>query len=136
MESCRSNRTLDIISAVISYALFVLKSSIKFLQYKIKNLYNWRRDHRGRERMVVAISAYHHWCCEFVSRSGRGVQHYVIKFLSDLRQVLRFPPNKTNHNDISEILLKVALSTIKQTNKQTNKQKLISTLNIFDRSKR
>ena len=44
------------------------------------------------------ISAYHHWCCEFESRSSRGVQHYVIKFVSDLRQVggflrvLRFPP--------------------------------------------
>ena len=25
--------------------------------------------------------------CEFESRSGRGVQHYVIKFVSDLRQV-------------------------------------------------
>ena len=37
-------------------------------------------------------------CCEFESRSGRGVQHYVIKFVSDLRQiggflrVLWFPP--------------------------------------------
>jgi len=45
-----------------------------------------------------AIGAYHHWCCEFEFRSGRGVQHYVIKFVSDLRQVsgflrvLRFPP--------------------------------------------
>jgi len=45
------------------------------------------------DRMVVrftttsAISAYHHWCCGFDSRSGRGVQHYVIKFVSDLRQV-------------------------------------------------
>jgi hypothetical protein len=28
--------------------------------------------------------------------------------------------NKTDHHDITEILLKVALSTIKQTNKQTN----------------
>jgi hypothetical protein len=32
-----------------------------------------------RDRMVVVfittyvISAYHHWCCEFESRSGRGV---------------------------------------------------------------
>jgi hypothetical protein len=48
---------------------------------------------RGRERMVVgftttyAISAYHHWCCEFESRSGPGVQNYVIKFVSDLRLV-------------------------------------------------
>jgi hypothetical protein len=46
-------------------------------------------DH-GRDRMVVgytttyAISAYHHWCCEFETRSGRGVQHYVIKFVSNL----------------------------------------------------
>ena len=59
---------------------------------------------RGRVRMVVgftttyAINVYHHGCCEFESRSGRGVQHYVIKFVSDLRQVggfsrvLRFPP--------------------------------------------
>ena len=47
---------------------------------------------RGRDRMVVgftttySISAYHHWCCGFESRSGRGVQHYLIKFVSDLRQ--------------------------------------------------
>jgi len=50
---------------------------------------------------TYAISAYHHWCCEFESRSGRGVQHYVTKFVSDLRQVggflqaLRFSTNKT-----------------------------------------
>jgi hypothetical protein len=60
--------------------------------------YIWGR--RGRDRMVVgftttyAISA----CSKFESRSGRSVQHYVIKFVSDLRQiggflrVLRFPP--------------------------------------------
>jgi hypothetical protein len=60
---------------------------------------------RGRRgRMVVgftttyAISAYPHRCCEFEFRSGRGLQHYVIKFVSDLRQVggflrvFRFPP--------------------------------------------
>jgi len=47
---------------------------------------------------TYAISAYHYWCCEFGSRSGRGVQHYVIKFVSDMRQVgdflriLMFPP--------------------------------------------
>jgi hypothetical protein len=49
-------------------------------------------------RFTFAISAYHHRCCEFESRSGRGVQHYVIKFVIDLREVvcflrvLRFPP--------------------------------------------
>jgi len=37
--------------------------------------------------------------CEFESRSGRGVQFYVIKFVCDMRQVggflrvLRFPPS-------------------------------------------
>jgi hypothetical protein len=58
---------------------------------------------RGRDRMVVgfittyAISAYHHWCCEFESRSVWDVQHYVIKVVSDLWQVggflrvLQFP---------------------------------------------
>jgi len=53
-----------------------------------------KRGHRGRDRMIVgftttyAISAYHHWCCVFDSRSVRGVQHYVIKFV----WVLQFPP--------------------------------------------
>jgi hypothetical protein len=48
------------------------------------------RDRRVRDRMVVgftttyAIGAYHHWWCGFDSLSGRGVQHYVIKFVSDL----------------------------------------------------
>ena len=54
------------------------------------------RGRRGCDRMVVgftttyAIGAYHHWCLEFESRSGRGVQHYVIRFVSDSRQVVVF----------------------------------------------
>jgi hypothetical protein len=41
-----------------------------------------------------AISAYHHEHCEFESRSGEVylIQHYVIKFVSDLRQGLWFSP--------------------------------------------
>ena len=89
------------------------------------------RIRRGREGVVVgftatyAISTYHNWCCDFESWSGRGAQHYVVKFVSDLRQVggfLRVPPprgsstNKTDCHDRTEILLKVALNTIKQTN--------------------
>jgi hypothetical protein len=63
------------------------------------------------------FSTYHHWSCEFQSRSGDvySVQHYVIKFVSDLWQVggfLRGTPvsssNKTDRHDITEILLKVA----------------------------
>ena len=54
---------------------------------------NKNRGRRGRVRMVFrftttyAVSAYHQCCCEFAFRSGRGVHHYVIKFVSDLRQV-------------------------------------------------
>jgi hypothetical protein len=60
------------------------------------------RGCRGCDRMVVgfpttcAISVYHNKCCEFEPRSGEvySKQHYVIKFVSGLRQVgsfLRFP---------------------------------------------
>ena len=51
-----------------------------------------------------------------------SIQHYVIKFVRDLRQVsgflevLRFHPlSKTDCQDITEILLKVVLNTINQT---------------------
>ena len=50
-----------------------------------------------------------------------SIQHYVIKFVGDLRQVsgfLRVPgssTNKTDCDDITEIVLKVALNTINQT---------------------
>ena len=49
----------------------------------------------------------------------QGVKHYVIKFVSDLRQIdgflrtLRFPsPIKSDRHDIAEILFKEALNTI------------------------
>jgi hypothetical protein len=76
------------------------------------------REYNILNTTTYAISAYHHWRCEFESRSGRGVQHYVIKFVSDLRQVGGFlrVPNKTDRHDRTEILLKMALNTIKKTN--------------------
>ena len=45
------------------------------------------------------------------------MQLYVIKFVSDLRQVcdflwVVFSSNKTDHHDIIEILLKVEVNTI------------------------
>jgi len=65
------------------------------------------RHGHGHGHMVVeftttyAISAYHHWSFEFESRSGEVylIQHYVIKFVSNLWQVgsflrvLQFPPS-------------------------------------------
>ena len=52
-----------------------------------------------------------------------SIQHYMIKFVSDLRQVsgflrvFRFPPSKkidSRSHDITKILLKLALNTINQ----------------------
>ena len=54
---------------------------------------------------TYGISAYHHWCCEFESRSGRGVHHSVIKVCHWLATGRWFSPgpsvsssNKTDWN--------------------------------------
>jgi hypothetical protein len=52
---------------------------------------------------TYAISAYHHWCCEFESRSGWCVEHYVIKFVSDLWQV------QTLHGNLKFLPLYISL---------------------------
>ena len=103
---------------VINHSVHLMKSHWIGLKYNY-----------CRGRMVVgfttiyAISVYHHWRCDFESRSGEmySKQQYMIKFVSDLRQVggflrvLRFPPPiKHDHHDITEILLKGALNTINQ----------------------
>jgi len=55
--------------------LSVTRFYIDWIVYYIQN--------KVRDRMVVgftttyAISAHHHWCCEFECQSGRGEQHYV-----------------------------------------------------------
>jgi len=90
----------------------------------------------GRDCMVVgltttyAISAYHHLSCKFESRSGEVylIQHYVTKFVSDLRQVggflrvLRVSSTiNTDNHDITKILLKVVLNTMNLTLSSTYK---------------
>ena len=58
-------------------------------------LANTKWDRRGLDSMVdgftttCAISAYHHCRCEFEAHSVEvfSIQHYVIKFISVLRQV-------------------------------------------------
>ena len=78
------------------------------------------RDHHGGDRMVVGFTTTCAITTEVVSSNHihgevYSIQHYVIKFVSDLRQVGAFSPgtavsytNKTDHHDITEILLKVA----------------------------
>ena len=88
-------------------------------------MFSWKhvmlRNSRGRDRMVLrftiikCLSAL--TLCVVSLNHAHGdvysIQHCAIKFISDLRQVggfLRFHlTNKTDCNDIAEILLKVAL---------------------------
>jgi hypothetical protein len=93
-----------LVSLNTSYLFSILSNILFFWTRSRFTAFSTSSSATGYDRMVVgftttyAISAYHHWCCEFQSRSGRGVQHYVIKFVSDLRQVgdflrvLWFPP--------------------------------------------
>jgi len=75
---------------------------------------------------IYAIGAYHHWCCEFESQSRRCLQLTLYdKVCHWVAAGWWFSPgpsvsstNKTDLQNITEILLKVALNTIKQTNKQ------------------
>jgi hypothetical protein len=57
-------------------------------------------------------------CTLHIALRGLSIQHYVIKFVSDLQQVgdsLRVlwvsSTNKTDRHDITEILLNVALNS-------------------------
>jgi hypothetical protein len=111
------------------HCIFMLWHMYPHFHVKLKYMYiaiftplsMWIWGRCGGDRMVVgftttsAISAYHNWCCEFKSRSGWGVHHYVIKVVSDLRQVMvfsGFSTNKTDLHYITEILLKVVLNNI------------------------
>ena len=66
---------------------------------------------RDRDRMVIGfssiyayISAYHHYCGEFESRSWRGVLNTTLCY--------KVCSSTTDSYDINEILLKVALNTM------------------------
>ena len=106
---------------------FTRENSLTLIQASSghKLLSCWGR--RGGDGMVVgfittyAISTYLTTNTEFKSHLGEvySLQHYVIKFIIDLRQVRWFSPgipvsctNKTDRRDIVEILLKVTLNTI------------------------
>jgi len=91
--------------------------------------------HRGRDLMAVgftttyAISAYHHKCCEFESRSSElySIQHYMIKFVSDFAAGRRFSPgtpvSSTNKTDCHNTLynLNIVESGIKHHNPTPSK---------------
>ena len=70
------------------------------------------RGCRGSDRMAVGFTTTCE-CCGFEPRSDAvySIHQHVIKFVSDLREV-----GETDRHDLTEILLKAALSTINQTN--------------------
>ena len=96
------------LTMICKFSLWSLHATISNIYYQVTSklsvISNLTWGRRGSDRMVVgftttyAIGAFHHWFCEFQSQSRWGVQHYVIKFVSDLLQVggflwvLRFPP--------------------------------------------
>jgi hypothetical protein len=70
---------------------------------------------------ACAISATKAVSLNHVHGEVYSMQHNVIKFVNDLRQFCGFSPgtrvsstNKTDHHDITEMLLKVVLYTINQ----------------------
>ena len=120
---------LSSIKFVVSNNKLFKESYVKFFLAIFKALYmyivkghtmNIPRGCHGCDRMVVgftttcAISTYHHWSCEFESCSGEvySIQHYVMKFVSDLRQAggflwaLRFLPSIKLTTMIHFVLLK------------------------------
>ena len=62
-------------------------------KYHLLTSNRWRGC-RGRDHMVVgftttcAISAYHHWCCEFEPRSWRGVLYTTLLSVTCDRSVV------------------------------------------------
>ena len=103
------------------------KSNLFFIRFLLLNSPRYIGGHHGRDRMVVgftatcAISAYHHWSCEFESHSWRGVLntslcdkvcHWLATGQWFSQVTLVSSTNKTDRHDITEILLKVALNSI------------------------
>ena len=93
---------------------------------------------------VYALSAYHHWRCEFESHYSRGVVNTTIcdKVCQWLAAGGRFHPGtpvsstyKTDRYNIPEILLKVALNTITISLSPMWKNRKWSIINIDTRQK-
>jgi hypothetical protein len=94
---------------------------------KIWQISNFNWGCRGHDHMIVGfittctINDYHHWRCEFEFHSWRGVFDAtlcdkVCQWLAIGRWFSLGTPvsstNKTDHHNITEILLKVGLFTI------------------------
>jgi hypothetical protein len=88
-------------------------SQLYTFTYKVPS---WWWSHGSCSQCISPLKL---WDSNLVHGEVYSKQHYIIKFVSDLRQVggflweLRFPPpNKTDHHDIAKILLKMVLNTL------------------------
>ena len=127
------NETVSSEPLVVSYLHEILYITCQYEK--------WGR--RGCDRMVVGFTNYLHVCNQCLSPLMLWVRisikarcttlcDKVCQWLATGRWFSPGPPvsstNKTDHHDITEILLKMALNTIKQTNKSIWKY---SRRNIF-----
>jgi len=119
-----------IVCSSVLFLLVIVLSVLHVLLFTISDSPFGIGGRRGRNRRVVgftttcAISAHHHWSCEFEPRSWQCVLNttlcdIVCQWLAAGRWFSPDTPvsstNKTDRHDIAEILLKVALDTINQT---------------------
>ena len=105
-----------------AYSSTVLTTSIHYLQLVLGDVVVvivWQSDlQQPIATKVVSLNPAH--------GEVHSIQYYVIKFVSDLQQVAFYPgtsvssTNKADRQDITEILLKVALNTITLTLSHTH----------------
>ena len=95
---------------------FVNDQIINLFLITVTDAYSWDMGRRGRDHMVIGFTTTM-LCLPITTK-------YVIKFCEWLETGWWFSPgtpvsstDKTDHHDITEILLKEALSTINQRNK-------------------
>jgi len=117
-----------IVYRTITMVLETMQTCTRSIDYIYKAHRRGRRDCNIVRFTTSAISAYHHYSCEFLSRSWQGVLDTALsdKVCQCLATCRWFSPgtpvssiSKTDRHEIAEMLLKVALNTI---NKQANKQ--------------
>ena len=96
-----------------------------FLYHEQKSTTIWPFESLVLRDPKVELRPYYYWVNP-IHDEVYSIQHCVIKFVSDLWKVSGFSPgtpvsstNKTDPHDITEILLKVALSTMTLTHKPT-----------------
>jgi len=118
---------------LLTYTGMFLRNRIRYNKiYVILRIVNQNGGRRGRDRMVVVFTVQSlpittkSW--EFEPRSWQGLLDTtlcdkVCQWLETGGWFSPSPPvsstNKTDRHDITEILLKVALNTIKQTNNES-----------------